>query len=81
MRFSTLQPLILLGIACLAVAAPINKRGGFSIGKTSSTPPKKGSGDAQFGQFKNFNLKVNDEDVLQFALMLEVCLKQNDSRM
>lgn len=72
MRFSTLKPLILLGLGCLAVAAPINKRSGFSIGQTSSTPPKKGSGDAQFGQFNNFNLKVNDEDILQFALMLEV---------
>jgi hypothetical protein len=75
MRFSILKSLIFLGLACLAVAAPFSKRGGFSIGKTSSTPPKKGSGDAQFGQFKNFNLKANDEDVLQFALMLEVCLK------
>jgi hypothetical protein len=80
MHLSLLQLSTLLGLAGFAVAipfSPFGKRGNFDIGKTSSTPPKKGNGDAQFGKFKDFNPQVNDEVVLQFALMLEVGLRKN----
>ena len=72
MHFSTLIS-SLLGLAGLAVSSPITKRG-FNIGKLSPSPPPNNFGVGQFGSFNQFSLgQVSDVDILQFALMLEVC--------
>jgi hypothetical protein len=52
-------------------STPISKRH-FNAGKLSSNPPSKGFGQAQYGEFNNFNPQINDVNILQFALMLEV---------
>jgi hypothetical protein len=54
------------------LSAPVSKRS-FDVGSLSATPPQQGLGVGQFGSLSGLNLQVNDVNILQFALMLEVC--------
>jgi hypothetical protein len=72
MHLSTLKGLSFLGLAGLAASAPLAKRT-FNVGTLSTSPPSGELGVAQFGQMSQVNLQVNDVNILQFALMLEVC--------
>ena len=71
MYFSLLKWSTLLGLAGLAVSAPVSKRG-FDRGHLSKTPPSSGFGIGQYGSFSSFSPQVSDVNILQFALMLEV---------
>jgi hypothetical protein len=55
------------------LSAPVSKRG-FDVGSLSTTPPQQGMGVGQFGSLSALKLQVNDVNILQFALMLEVCI-------
>jgi hypothetical protein len=55
------------------LSAPVSKRS-FDVGSLSATPPPQGMGVGQFGSMQGLNLQVNDVNILQFALMLEVCI-------
>jgi hypothetical protein len=62
-----------LGLAGLAVSAPLLERSQYNVGHLSHNPPPKGFGQGQYGSYQGFQVKnVNDVNILQFALMLEV---------
>lgn len=72
MHFSLVQLATFLGLASLAVSVPLTKRDHYDCGQLSQQPPPSGKGQGNFGDYSNFNLQVNDINILQFALMLEV---------
>lgn len=72
MHLSITKGISFLGLAGLAASAPLAKRT-FDVGSLSTSPPSGELGVGQFGQMGQVNLQVNDVNILQFALMLEVC--------
>ena len=72
MHFSLVKLTSFLGLASLAVSAPLTKRGHFNCGQLSEQPPSRHN-VGKYGDFNNFKLQVSDVNILQFALMLEVC--------
>jgi hypothetical protein len=78
MHFSILRSIIFLFFVGLVVSAPVSKRH-FNVGQLSSSPPSQGFGIAQYGSFNDFSLQTSDVIILQFALMLEVCLGRRNS--
>lgn len=72
MYLSILKWSSFFGLAGLAASAPLAKRD-FSLGSLSTSAPSSELGVGQFGSLNSVNLQVTDVNILQFALMLEVC--------